>query len=243
MYAHPCFINCMTKEKWGILQKQIPRRINVMPRISEPPEWREPEDVVVKALQYMRRGGKALDVGAGRGNNTICLAHNGFKVHATDKDPKQLKRLQERATKANRFLNQKISTEVRDVKQGIEGEFDTIMCNRVLHQMPRELALAFVADMKQHTSKGGLNIISAVMQSGDFWNAAQDRNRLNKMIFKDGFYAGENELHILYDDWEILDYREEWKMYPMGNPEDSLSAQKNKTALLIARKPLVSHLN
>ena len=63
------------------------------------------------------------------------------------------------------------------------------------------------------------------------------------MIAKDGFYAGENELRILYNDWEILDYREELKAYPMGNPEDSLSVQKNKTALLIARKPLVSHLN
>jgi len=46
MRAHPCFINCMTKEKWGLLQKQMLRRINVMPRISEPPEWREPNEGV-----------------------------------------------------------------------------------------------------------------------------------------------------------------------------------------------------
>ena len=59
------------------------------------------------------------------------------------------------------------------------------------------------------------------------------------MIAKDGFYAGENELRILYNDWEILDYREELKAYPMGSLEDSLPAQKNKTALLIARKSSV----
>lgn len=71
----------------------------------------KPEKGLRKAIKYASKG-FALDIGAGRGRNSIFLAKNGFKVKAIDKNKKALKELKEIAKK----FQLKISTKVVNIR-------------------------------------------------------------------------------------------------------------------------------
>ena len=203
-------------------------------KIIESPNSRKPEDIVRNLLNY-KRSGQVLDVGAGNGNNAIFLAENGFNVSAVDSNIDKIKELEKTAKNAGPNIISKIKTEVRDATKGIEGTFDIILSNKMLNFLSRDQALNLIEDIKKHTKKGGMNVISAVMNEGDFWNQAQREKE--EGVFNpntDCFYASTNEIFSLYKDWEILEYKEEWKKYEIFY-NDNPDAQ-NKTALLTAKK-------
>ena len=72
----------------------------------------KPNPVLAKFLPHIPKG-KALDIGAGEGRNSIFLAENGFKVTAIDLVPEGLKKL---VSFAKRY-HLKISTKVIDVRR------------------------------------------------------------------------------------------------------------------------------
>ncbi len=215
------------------------KRLIIGDNIYGAPRSRSPEDIVRNAiLQGYIPHGKVLDIGAGRGDNTIFLAENGFRVHATDRNFSQLAGLRRDAKESAGILaNHRISTEQRDATQGIEGTFAAILCTGMLNDLSRDNALRVIRDIKEHTKEGGINLIAAVMNEGDFWRwaAGGDDQQENPETDSAHFFARPDELCDLYAGWEVLDYREEWREYP-GSYGDSVSA-KNKTALLSARKP------
>jgi len=72
----------------------------------------KPTPRLKQVIKYAKRG-KALDVGAGEGRNSIFLAQNGFEVEAIDLIPEGLEKLKKLAKK----LNLKISTKIIDVRK------------------------------------------------------------------------------------------------------------------------------
>ena len=56
------------------------------------------DDILVKYLDKIPKG-KALDIGAGEGRNSLFLAQNGFEVKAIDKIPDGLKKCEDLAKK------------------------------------------------------------------------------------------------------------------------------------------------
>jgi hypothetical protein len=65
----------------------------------------------------------------------------------------------------------------------------------VLHHLSRNLAESIISNMKENTNIGGLNVIKAFTQNGDFY---KNRNR------QENFYLRDGELDEIYKDWEVL---------------------------------------
>ena len=71
----------------------------------------KPDPTLEKYINDIPKG-KALDIGAGEGRNSLFLAKNGFKVEAIDKIPAGLKKIEKAAKKHNLS----IKTTLCDVK-------------------------------------------------------------------------------------------------------------------------------
>ena len=72
----------------------------------------KPSPVLIKLLPKISKG-KALDIGAGEGRNSIFLAKNGFKVEAIDLTEQGLKKL----TNYAKQHHLKITTKAIDVRR------------------------------------------------------------------------------------------------------------------------------
>jgi len=208
----------MINSKWNLF-----RSLGREKQVVESPEWRKPHDIVRNVLKYIHKG-KALDIGAQYGDNSLFLAQNGFRVLATDIDGQRLGDLRRYASEAG--LNLRVNTAVQDVTQGIDGMHDVIVATRTLNYLPREQALAVVENMKAHTSRGGLNVIGAVTKYGDF--GKYPNSKYSK------FLVDHDELKSFYDDWEILEYEEKEERFQMTLE----NVDVNVVASIIARKPL-----
>lgn len=77
--------------------------------------WGLKPDVILKqSLKYVRRG-RAIDLGAGEGRNSIFLAKNGLIVEAIDADKRGLKKCKNLAEKYNLPIETKVY-DIRDFK-------------------------------------------------------------------------------------------------------------------------------
>lgn len=72
----------------------------------------KPESGLKEAIKYARKG-KALDIGAGEGRNSIFLAKNGFDVEAIDKTKEGLEKCKNFARK----YHLSIKTKMIDIKR------------------------------------------------------------------------------------------------------------------------------
>lgn len=75
----------------------------------------EPSAEVAAYLQQAARGGRAVDLGAGAGRDTLALAAAGYDVTAVDLSRRGLQRIVERAAEAG--VAQRITTLAADVRE------------------------------------------------------------------------------------------------------------------------------
>ncbi|HMS30957.1 MAG TPA: methyltransferase domain-containing protein [Candidatus Saccharibacteria bacterium] len=163
-----------------------------------------------KALPYLTEG-RALDIGAGFGNETSVLLKNGYEVVATDVNLEAIKYLKKVAKTKNLQVFQQSLPELP------EGKFDVIICEMVLHFLNASDTRSAIANMQQATDRGGLNIISTYIDS----QSIHKDPRL-KGYFK--FLLPPGELESLYSDWEVLFAGE--KVNAMGHPSLRFIARK-----------------
>ena len=102
-----------------------------------------------------RPAGRALDLGAGEGADSIRLALLGYTVDAVEVSPVA-------AAKITRFAEQvgaQVGVTVADITQFVPaGRYDTVICNGVLQYVEDKEAV--VTAMQAATAPGGLNVIS-----------------------------------------------------------------------------------
>lgn len=147
-------------------------------------------------LRYIKRGGKALDIGCGGGRNTAYLALHGFNVQAVDLSRVAI----EGINRISRFHNVPVFARVANVvEEGIQDMFKVIVCAHMLHHVRRKRALELVKAMQEHTEVGGLNTIASFTKDGDFF-------RSNPVSGK--CYFESQELLHLYDGWYVKYYTE-----------------------------------
>ncbi len=180
----------------------------------------EPQECVRRILDH-KKGGAALEIGAGDGRNALFLAKQGFDVTAQDISPVGIEKLKERA----QALSVAVVAEVADARQEIQRPYDVIVSTFVLHHLLREDALDLIARMQEQTVQEGLNVLTVFTKQGDFYRNDTDATH---------FYASQDELRELYHNWEIVECRD--VEGPARKKKPDGSAMRNTWVELVARK-------
>lgn len=158
-----------------------------------------PHSEVIEALQTIthHKGDNVLDLGCGRGRNSLFLEQLGFEVKAWDHNVESIDFL-------NRIIEQeglqRVSTAVYDINQAaISEKFSWIISTVVMMFLDRERIPAIIENMQNSTKIGGYNLIVCAMDTADC---------PCPMPFS--FTFKEGELAHYYRDWEIVKYNEDF---------------------------------
>lgn len=99
--------------------------------------------------------GRALDLGAGEGADSIRLARLGYDVTAVDISAVGVSKIEKFAADAE----VKVTAEVADVTSYVPGGlFDVVIANGLLHYVANKPLV--IRRMQQATTPGGINVIS-----------------------------------------------------------------------------------
>lgn len=99
--------------------------------------------------------GRALDLGAGEGVDSIRLARCGYEVTAVEISSVAADKIRQFADKAGVV----VKVENTDIVSYVpEGEFELVICNGVLHYIDDKGPV--ISRMQDATRRGGLNVIS-----------------------------------------------------------------------------------
>lgn len=150
---------------------------------------------VLNAMNYIQSG-KVLDLGCGRGRNTLYLNLRGFAVKAVDHNQESIDFLNYVIEKEGAT---NIETGVYDINQAdIEGEYDFIVSTVVMMFLNRERIPAIIKNMQRNTKLNGYNLIVCAMSTVEY---------PCPMPFS--FTFGEGELKNYYQGWELVKYNED----------------------------------
>lgn len=140
--------------------------------------------------------GKALDLGCGRGRNSLYLNSKGFDVTAWDKNPMSIASLNE-VIQAEGLVN--ISAHEVDLNtQRFSGEYDFILSTVVFMFLDRQQIPAIIDNMQASTRVGGYNLIVAAVDSPDY-----------PCSVPFSFTFKPDELRNYYAGWEFAKYNED----------------------------------
>lgn len=137
---------------------------------------------------------KALDLGSGRGRNTLYLADLGFDVTAVDANTNSLGILGQ-IIAAEGMDN--VRTAVYDINEAaITEKYDFIISTVVLMFLQAERVPAVIANMQESTNPGGYNLVVCAMDTAQY--------PCDRFSFK----FKEGELKDYYAGWTVHKYNE-----------------------------------
>jgi len=155
--------------------------------------YKEPPNAeVVDIAKSLGQGACVLDLGCGMGRSALFLAEKGFEVTAVDFSREAIERLNSEC--ARRGAN------VRIIRQDLshfkfEQNYDLIIAHGSLQFLNRGCWIRLIEGMREHTNKGGYNIIAVFT---DKIPTPEDMEEAIGDLFKEG------ELFELYKDWQII---------------------------------------
>ena len=180
-----------------------------------------PHSEVQEVMRHIQ-GGDALDLGCGRGRNSIYMHHAGMRVTAVDHSETAIAKLREII--AAEASCRGIETALYDISTAaIERDYDLIVSTVVLQFIPRAAIPAVIANMQERTRPGGLNLIVAPMSTSD-----------HPCPIDWPFTFGENELADFYASWTTVRYNEE--MGTFHRKDEHGNFYRARFATLIARR-------
>ncbi|GAA5508050.1 class I SAM-dependent methyltransferase [Novipirellula caenicola] len=116
----------------------------------------QPSAALAAYLQQVPRSGKALDLGAGAGRDTIALAKAGYDVLAVDLSHRGLQRIEQRAKSAQTAGKvQTLAVDVREVLMP-ENTYDAIVATTVLDHIPLRDAMLLWDRMAKSLTETGI---------------------------------------------------------------------------------------
>lgn len=181
-------------------------------------EWGKPNGRVIGCEEFIqtKANKRVLDIGGGKGRDSLYFADKGFDVTIVDGNADSL----DEALKFAQVAGLKINGVVSDVSEyTLRGKYAAIVCNNLLHFLDQPSAYNLIGRMQLHTSNGGINVVQA------FTRENCDKNF--------NFLLKEAELSGVYRDWDILKYFE-YKT-PIEVHGDGMPHQ-HSLASIVARK-------
>jgi len=200
--------------------------------------WRGPERYEVDPESYplslltqqtlrllkRRTAGRALDIGAGEGSDSIRLAKLGYEVDAVEMSAVGAKKIQCFAEEAG--VHDKVKVFAADVQDfEPDGLYDVVICNGVLHYIEGKKSV--IELMQQATRPGGINVVSLWSD----YTPVPDCHELVP-VFRD---SEDGEVTKSYQDW-----RKEFIYFDRDKKESAhsdLPAHRHSHIKLIASKP------
>ncbi|WJY17291.1 SAM-dependent methyltransferase TehB [Pectobacteriaceae bacterium CE90] len=176
---------------------------------------------VINAIDHIKPG-RALDLGCGRGRNSLYLNLKGFEVTAYDKSAQSISVLNNIIT--HEQLNG-IHATVHDINLAdIHASYDFILSTVVFMFLDRERIPFIIRNMQQNTSAGGHNLIVTVMSTDDF-----------PCTIPFSFTFKQDELRQYYTGWELLKYNED--VGELHKTDANGNRIQLRFATLLAKKP------
>ena len=154
---------------------------------------------------------KTLDLGAGKGRNSLYLSSLNFNVTAIDYNAEFLHKLTDLSIKEQLDINI-INHDI--AKANIKGSYDFIFSTDVFMYLNPTRIQSIISNIKQQTHLNGYNLIVSAL------NATKHGRPLIPLPFT--FIEG--ELKEYYEDWKIISYTENITASPY--PYAMILAQK-----------------
>ncbi len=181
-----------------------------------------PHSEVKDVLQYINSG-TALDLGCGRGRNSLFLNQNGFRrITSLDISEASIQKLKDIVVAED--LGNEIDAKVYNAETAsISQDYDLIISTVVLQFLDSESIESVIRNMQEHTKKDGFNLVVAPVSTTDV-----------PCPIDFPFTFAEGELKEYYEDWSILKYNED--MGEFHRTDENGNRIKAKFAALIAQK-------
>lgn len=183
--------------------------------------------VVLTALKRLPPGSAVLDCAGGQGRNALYAAERGHRVTLVDLSSVAVAQAQDEALRRGMSSFRAVRGDV--IRDGIQGNYDLIICAFVLHYYSREAGCAFLKEMQAHTLPGGYNAVATITINGDFCRSDPNASEHG--------YFSLAELKNLY---EMAGWRIGWNIELWGNASERKadgSFARNQNAFLSTRKP------
>jgi len=149
-----------------------------------------PSDEVVEARKHAKLG-IGLDIGCGRGGNTLFLAEAGFKMKAFDLSPSAIKNLREEAEKRRLEIEAVAGNFLHEL---LPFKFNIVVASYIFDHFEEDEAHYIVRRMQEKTQKGGVNVVTTFGHGTIEHPDAAIRHHHFKM----------DELLRLYRGWQII---------------------------------------
>lgn len=186
-----------------------------------------PSDGLVAMLKdYDVNIGKALDIGAGEGRNSVYLASLGFRVTSIEPTKDGSNKIKEKSDKANLNINV-LNCDYLSAKTN--EKYDFIIAGTSLDHMEEKYLVKSIKKLRESLIVGGLIYIVVFTEKDPGYLKQVDNASECSNFIK--HYFKENELKEYFNGFDILYYNEYMKPdNTHGNPH------VHGKAKLIARK-------
>lgn len=175
---------------------------------------------VLNLTNYLHAG-CVLDLGCGRGRNSLYLNSLGFDVTAVDHNSASIDFLQD-IIHQEQLKN--ITTRLYDINQAtISTQYDLIISTVVMMFLKADQIPAIIKNMQQQTNIGGYNLIVCAMDTDDY---------PCPMPFS--FTFKKDELKQYYQDWQCIKYNE--NIGELHKTDENGQRIKLRFATLLAKK-------
>lgn len=169
----------------------------------------EPDEIIKKLIPLLPDKGTVLDIGCGRGRNTLPLARCGLHVEAWDNSESDIGALREQAAREGLKVNP-VHIDMRSLYIGF-NRWDAILTIMCLHFLRPEEARERLNRIRTNLRPGGYHGFKIFTSHG------------MQGVRDDRFYPPIKELFESYSLWDIA-YKE--------------TGSENKYLALLARKPV-----